>query len=66
MPTTIRREPHTCPICSLPLTVVHTHEGHTFEYDMAEWGRLCHHPDAGSPLACPAVQPAVKGWLNGS
>jgi hypothetical protein len=66
MPTVNRRESRTCARCSLPLTAVHTSEGKTIEYDIAAWARLCHHPDAGSPLACPSLQPVIKAWLNGS
>ena len=66
MPITLRREPRACPICSLRLTVVHTSEGKTIEYDIAEWTRLCRHPQASSPLVCPDLQPVAKGWLNGT
>ena len=66
MPTVIRRFSRTCPVCSLALTVVHTDEGVTFEYDMTEWVRLCRHPDAGSPLACPAARPIVNDRLGGT
>ncbi len=65
MPTTIRREARACPVCSLPLTVVHTSEGKTVEYDIAEWARLCRHPHVGSPLLCPDLQPVAKSWLDG-
>ena len=64
MPTVIRREARTCPICSLPITVVLTDEGLTFEYDVGEWTRLCRHRDAGSPLTCPAAQPIVRAPLG--
>ena len=66
MPTVIRRESHACPVCSLRLTIIHTDEGATFEYDIAKWSRLCHHPDAGGPLTCPGLQPIVKAWLGGT
>jgi hypothetical protein len=65
MPNTIRRESHTCPKCALPLVVLHTDGDTTFEYDVAEWSRLCRHPDTGSPLACPGMRPAVKTWVGG-
>jgi hypothetical protein len=64
MATATRREVRVCPVCSLPLTVVDTGEGKTIEYDINEWARLCHHPDAGSPLACPSLQPLAKSWLD--
>jgi hypothetical protein len=64
MPTIIRRESGACPICQLPLTVLHTNDGATVEYDVAEWTRLCHHPDSGSPLVCPGLQPLMKTWLG--
>jgi hypothetical protein len=64
MPSVIRRESRTCPKCALQLTVVHTTEGTSVEYDIAEWGRLCHHPDAGSPLACPELQTDLRSWLG--
>ena len=64
MPTILRREARACPICSLPLTVVHTSEGKTVEYDIAEWTRLCRHPDGGSPLMCPALGPQVRRWID--
>ncbi len=64
MPTVIRREARVCPVCSLPITVVLTDEGLTFEYDVAAWTRLCRHPDAGSPLACPAMQSVVRDPLG--
>jgi hypothetical protein len=65
MPT-IRRESRSCPVCSLPLTVIHTDNGVTFEYDMAEWVRLCRHADAGSPVACPGARPVVDSRPDGS
>jgi len=65
MPTVDRRESRSCARCSLPLTVVHTSEGTTVEYDIAEWARLCHHPDAGSPLACPNLRPVIEDELDG-
>jgi hypothetical protein len=64
MPTTLRRESRACPICALPLTVVHTSDGATIEYDVAEWTRLCRHPASDSPLVCPGLAPLVKGWLG--
>jgi hypothetical protein len=64
MPTVIRRESRACPRCSLPLTIVRTDGEPTFEYDVAKWGRLCHHPDTGGPLTCPGLQPVVKAWLG--
>lgn len=64
MATATRREARVCPVCSLPLTVVDTGEGKTIEYDINEWVRLCQHPDAGSPLACPSLQPLVRSWLD--
>ena len=65
MPKVIRRQSHTCPKCALALTVLQTEGGITFEYDVAEWARLCQHPDAGSPLACPQMRPVVKNWVGG-
>jgi hypothetical protein len=64
MPTTTRREAQACPICGLHVTITHSPQGKTVEYDMAEWARLCRHPNTGSPLACPGLQPAVKTWLG--
>ncbi len=64
MPTAPRRVPHACPRCSLQLTVVRTDEGATVEYDVSEWAKVCKHPDAGSPLACPSVRQLLKGWLR--
>ena len=63
MPTIARRESRACPICQLRLTVLHTNEGATVEYDVAEWTRLCRHPDSDSPLVCPSLQPLVEKWL---
>lgn len=57
----VRRELRACPLCSLSLSVVSDDRGVTYEYDMAEWARLCRHPDSGSPVACPAMQTIVKG-----
>jgi len=37
----------------------------TFEYDVAKWQRLCHHPDTGGPLTCPGLEAIVKAWLAG-
>jgi hypothetical protein len=65
MPTTARRSFHACPKCSLSLTVIQTGEGTTVEYDMAEWGRVCHHQANSSPLACPEVQSGLRAWLSG-
>jgi hypothetical protein len=48
----------------LPLTIVRADGEPTFEYDVAKWGRLCHHPDTGGPLTCPGLQPVVKAWLG--
>jgi len=64
MPTRTSRSSHVCPKCHLSLTVIRTEEGITVEYDIAEWGRTCHHPSAGTPLACPEVQTAIRGWLR--
>ncbi len=64
MPTIIRRESRACPICQLVLTILHTSEGVTVEYDVAEWERVCHHPDSDSPLTCPGSQDLVKNWLD--
>ena len=64
MPTVIRRQPYACPKCSLSLTVVHTDEGVSIEYEVTEWARLCHHPSCGSPLACPALESDVRDWLG--
>jgi hypothetical protein len=64
MPTTTRRSSHTCPRCSLALTVVRTGENVTVEYDIAEWGRSCRHQGSGSPLACPEVQSGLRDWLK--
>ena len=65
MPTAIRRETRACPRCSLPLTIVAAPMASpTFEYDVAKWARLCHHPDTGGPLTCPGLQPVVKAWLG--
>jgi len=36
----------------------------TFEYDVAKWSRLCHHPDTGGPLTCPGVVDIIKAWLS--
>jgi hypothetical protein len=63
MATIIRREARTCPVCGLPLTVLHTSDGATIEYDVAEWTRLCRHPGSDSPLVCPSLEPLVKDWL---
>jgi hypothetical protein len=64
MPTVDRRQSRTCPKCSLPITVVSTGEGKTLEYDIAEWQRLCHYPDAGSPLVCPSLKSEVRAWVG--
>jgi hypothetical protein len=63
MQNVIRRETRPCPRCSLPLTTVRADGGQTFEYDVAKWGRLCHHPGSGGPLTCPGLQQVVKAWL---
>ena len=63
MQNVIRRETRPCPRCSLPLTIVRADSSQTFEYDVAKWGRLCHHPDSGGPLTCPGLQEVVKAWL---
>ena len=63
MSTVIRRETRPCPRCALPLTVVRADATPTFEYDVAKWARLCHHPDTGGPLTCPGLQAIVKAWL---
>jgi hypothetical protein len=63
MPTIVWREPVTCPVCQLQLTVVHTDEGATVEYDVTEWTRLCRRPDGGSPLVCPSLRALVGPWL---
>jgi hypothetical protein len=49
----------------LRLVIVHTSEGTSVEYDMAEWARLCRHPNRDSPLACPDLEPLLKEWLGG-
>lgn len=64
MPTVVRREPRACPVCSLSLTLVTADDGITFEYDVADWARHCRHPDCGTPLACPALRPTVKGRIR--
>lgn len=64
MASTTRRETRVCPVCSLPLVRVDTGQDKSIEYDINEWARLCRHPDAGSPLACPSAQPVVQGWLD--
>lgn len=64
MPTTIRREARACPVCSLPITVLHTSDGKTIEYDITEWARLCRHPGAGSPLTCPGLEAQVRRWIG--
>lgn len=64
MPNVTRRVLHACPKCSLSVTVVTTDEGTSFEYDIAEWARVCGHPNSGTPLACPTVQPLLKAWLG--
>lgn len=72
MPTIVRREPVTCAVCRLQLTVLHTNDGAgdaadseaTIEFDVAEWTRLCRHTDQGSPLVCPSLRPLVKDWLG--
>ena len=63
MQNVIRRETRPCPRCSLPLTIVRADGGQTFEYDVAKWGRLCHHPGSGGPLTYPGLQQVVKAWL---
>jgi hypothetical protein len=60
----IRRETRACPRCSLPLTIVRDDGAPTFEYDVAKWSRLCHHPDTGGPLTCPGLAEIVKAWLT--
>jgi hypothetical protein len=64
MPTPPRRASRACPICGLPFTVLHTDDGATIEYDVAEWTRLCRHPDSDGPLVCPSLNPLVKDWLG--
>ena len=64
MTTIIRRESRVCPVCQLPLTVLHTSDGATIEYDVAEWTRLCRHPGSDSPLVCPGLEALVKDWLG--
>ena len=64
MPTIARRVSRACPICHLPLTVLHTNDGATIEYDVDEWARLCRHPDSDSPLVCPGLQSLVEKWLG--
>ncbi len=66
MPTIFRREQRACPTCNLPLTIVHTSDGPAVEYDVAEWMRLCHHPNRDSPLVCPSLEPLIKDWLGGT
>ena len=65
MSSAIRRETRACPRCSLPLTIVRGADTPTFEYDVAKWQRLCHHPDTGVPLTCPGLEAIVKAWLAG-
>jgi uncharacterized protein YbaR (Trm112 family) len=66
MPIILRRESIACPICRLPLTVLHASDGATIEYDFADWTRLCRHPDSNSPLVCPGLQPLAEKWLGRS
>jgi len=66
MPTAPCRVSHTCPKCSLTITLVTTDKGTSFEYDVADWSRICTHWNSGSPLACPSVRPLLKGWLGSS
>jgi len=64
MATATRRVLRACPKCALTITVVTTDKGIAFEYDIAEWARICSHPGVGSSLVCPSVLPMLKTWLG--
>jgi hypothetical protein len=66
MPNTARREQIECPVCGLVVAIVENDEAPTADYDMAEWGRLCRHPDRGSPLVCPSLEPLIGGRPGGT
>jgi hypothetical protein len=66
MPTTLRRDWQACPTCNLALTILHTSDGSSVEYDLGDWARLCRHRHKGSPLVCPNVEPLMKDWLGKS
>jgi len=47
------------------VTVLHTSDGTTVEYDVSEWTRFCRHPGSGSPVVCPDLQRPMNAWLGG-
>jgi hypothetical protein len=60
MPNATHHEQLQCPVCGLVVVVnVADGEAPTVEYSVAEWGKLCRHPDRGSPLLCPDLGPLI-------
>jgi hypothetical protein len=62
VPNDDRRVLTFCPGCQLRLTILREDDGARYQYDIAEWLRLCRHPTCDSPLRCPNMQPLVKNW----